>query len=594
MRTSKHMWRATRLLFLGYLLVFCAKAQATITLNVTSPTAGDLAGNSLHIIVASVTSTYQIQSVTATVAGRLTNLTFDATAGWIGDLSLTELPRGPQTLSLNATDVFGNSGQTQVSFVHDQPPVLTVFEPSTPSDNTYSVSAFTRPALRLRGSATDDDPVGVLIQVIVGDVQFPSALLATATNSMDTVVDLSNWNGNFVPLVFIATDSAGQKTYAAKGAYVIANTNVIEVDRVSGTILDVSESKILFTPEPISSNVLESKSRVTGLETILVNDPGIFISGAALAPSGAIFVGSGELYEVRDGTLIDLGAYGANLVVKGNYAIWITGMAQTTLMLRDLLAGTNVVISTNAVNTGNDVAANGDVVYGSNDYKMYRYRNGISTPVPGGSDPITDGVNVGYFTGSFPSAFVLFDGTNETILGPQYGSPAVSAGWTAFTKPGTGQDQVWTRLPNGIQTQRTFFGSSSQVYALAPSGDLMTYSGRLYFIPTGSAPIDLGPWNFGAPFWLQGNWYAYFGSSLVAFVVPSAPAISSFGWNTNGQFAFHIVAGLGQQVVTQDSTDLFHWTSLSTNFVSTTFGIDAAFPPASGSNKKFYRVISVH
>lgn len=84
MTTSNHMSKAIRLLFLGCLLAFCANAQATIALNVTSPAAGALAGNSLHI-VAGVTSTYQIQSVTATVAGGLTNLTFDATAGWIGD-----------------------------------------------------------------------------------------------------------------------------------------------------------------------------------------------------------------------------------------------------------------------------------------------------------------------------------------------------------------------------------------------------------------------------------------------------------------------------------------------------------------------------
>src|SRR5260370_720163 len=110
MATCKHMSKAIRHIFLGCMLAFCAKAQATITPYIIVPAAGDLVGNSLHI-VAGVTSTYQIQSLTATVAGRLTNLTFNAS--WIGDLSLAGLPRGPQTLSLNATDVFGNSGQAQ-------------------------------------------------------------------------------------------------------------------------------------------------------------------------------------------------------------------------------------------------------------------------------------------------------------------------------------------------------------------------------------------------------------------------------------------------------------------------------------------------
>jgi hypothetical protein len=602
MTTAKRMSKAIRSLCLGCLLAFCAKAQATITLYVTSPAAGALAGNSLHV-VAGMTSTYQIQSVTATVAGRLTNLIFNVTVGWTGDLSLTGLPRGPQTLSLNATDVFGNSSQTQVSFVHDQPPSLTVLEPTLPS--------LTRPQLHVVANATDDDPAGAIIRVYNFGYR-GSALLATATNSLDTFVDLSAWDGQRVQLEFDATDSAGQTTTNRTDVYVVSNTNVVEIDRVNSTqgsgpflssIRDVSADAILF----VDGSALKSKSRINGVEQVLLNRPDLALDEIFLTPHGAIFSTdltppARELYEVRDGTLIDLGPYQENLVVKGNYAIWITG---TTLTLRDLLSGTNVVVSSNAANTSNDVAANGDVVYWAGvPYTIFRYRNGTSAKLANGISPITDGVNVGYFTGS-PSFtnFALFDGTNETILGPAPASDisrAITAGWTAFVKPGTGQTQVWTRSPYGVQTQRTFFGVSSDLYGLAPSGELMVISylpsgWRLYFIPKGSTPNDLGPWGIGArPFWIQGNWYASLGASLVAFVVPSAPAISPSGWNTNGQFSFHIAAGLGQQVVTQESTDLISWTNLSTNFVSGTAGIQAAFPLAAGSDKKFYRVISVH
>ena len=226
--------------------------------------------------------------------------------------------------------------------------------------------------------------------------------------------------------------------------------------------------------------------------------------------------------------IIDLGPIYFNFKVKGNYAIWMAGTLPTTpitLTLRDLLAGTNVVTITNAniYTYWNDVAANGDMVYWTYDDQLYRYRSGTSTQVGSGSYPITDGVNVLYVKNYVApyqfGDFALFDGTNETILGPQPGlavySRALSAGWTAFTKPGTGQTQVWTRSPYGVQTQRTFFGSSSEVFALAPGGDLMINSGppdwRLRFIPTGppsiDLPTDLGPWNLPSslPFWSKGT-----------------------------------------------------------------------------------------
>ena len=203
---------------------------------------------------------------------------------------LAGLPRGPQTLSLNATDVFGNSGQTQVSFVHDQPPVLTVLEPTLP--------IFTHTRLHVVANATDDDPVGVVIRVYTQGIKFfDKIVLATATNSLDTFVDLSPWDGYARELDFDATDSAGQTTTTPTHVYVVSNTNVVEVDRVSGGILDASESQILFSPNasefsPIA-NVLKSKSRLTGAETILVNDPGIHIdynfSGAALTPTARCF-----------------------------------------------------------------------------------------------------------------------------------------------------------------------------------------------------------------------------------------------------------------------------------------------------------------
>jgi len=47
------------------------------------------------------------------------------------------------------------------------------------------------------------------------------------------------------------------------------------------------------------------------------------------------------------------------------------------------------------------------------------------------------------------------------------------SGWAAYTKPGTsGQTQVWTRSPAGVQQQRTFFNTSSALESLGSDGEV--------------------------------------------------------------------------------------------------------------------------
>src|SRR5262249_42960798 len=151
--------------------------------DVTNPWVGSVNEDNLYVQVG-VTSTYEVQSVTATVSDRTTNLIYGSNLGWTGNLALGGLARGTQILTVVATDVFGNSGQTQTSFVHDLPPVLSVIEPAT--------ALFARPQFRVRASATDDDPNGAVIKAYVNG----SRLLAMATNTLDAVVDISETDGS--------------------------------------------------------------------------------------------------------------------------------------------------------------------------------------------------------------------------------------------------------------------------------------------------------------------------------------------------------------------------------------------------------------
>src|SRR2546421_9032900 len=86
---------------------------ADITVNISQPASGAKASEKLFV-QASVTSLYELSSVTAAVQGRQTNLVFSSAASaWTNTILLLGLARGQTTLTVTAQDVFGNSAQTQ-------------------------------------------------------------------------------------------------------------------------------------------------------------------------------------------------------------------------------------------------------------------------------------------------------------------------------------------------------------------------------------------------------------------------------------------------------------------------------------------------
>src|SRR6185295_1638511 len=101
------------------------------------------------------------------------------------------------------------------------------------------------------------------------------------------------------------------------------------------------------------------------------------------------------LHEWQPGGSIDLGG-SAFLIVKGQYAIFTSGFAMgSPLVRRDVVAGVNAIVANTFQSTA-DVAANGDVVYVRSS-NVFRFRNGVSAQLTNDADgkgsPITDGVN---------------------------------------------------------------------------------------------------------------------------------------------------------------------------------------------------------
>jgi hypothetical protein len=517
-----------------------------ITVNIVAPSGGALAGNTLQISVTSA-STYQIQSITANIVDRQTSLVFSNQAtchgvvcspGWLGTISLSGLARGNQLLTVTAKDYYGNIATVSTEFVFDQKPSLVI---NNPVNDTVA-----RPQLHIVASCTDDDSAGCKsLTVTTGSYPpgppRPVTVIASGRTSIDQTVSLASYDGTWIFLSFNATDSAGQVSTDLRTVFIESSTKLVEVASVTSPIWDVQlwdlqPGRVLFLDISGGENILKIRDRSSGVDTIIRNQPGIIPQHGFLTPKGAIFVEqSGNvltsvIQEWRDGVLVDLGYPNSSnsLKVQGNYAIW---NKQPLLILRDLVSGSNKTIATDAGNWMNDVASNGDIVYWSTSYQIYRHRGSVTTQLTNDSlwntYPLTDGVNVFYrkhtpCCSNQTYQIAMYTASGEHLLTPAgtkqpmpYADYQVNNSWAAFTKPGTdGVFQIWRRSPAGYLTQLSFFGTSSSIDTLASNGDMTWISGkRRYLSISGGLPVDVGSY-LGKSIFQGGQWYVIIGKSL--------------------------------------------------------------------------------
>jgi hypothetical protein len=219
------------------------------------------------------------------------------------------------------------------------------------------------------------------------------------------------------------------------------------------------------------------------------------------------------LVDWRDGPLLELGQLnGANsLIVAGRWAIW---SQRTNLTRRDLVTGSNTLVATDAGNWRNDVAPNGDVAYWSDQYQIFRYRNGGVSQFTKDTSlwntyVVTDGTNVVYSkhtpccqAQTHTYQIAMFGPSGERILS-DHGSHGltpgldfrVNNGWIAYTKPSGGVLQVWTVSPAGLERQVTHLGTDSRIAALGSNGEVVFVNGsRRYVSVPGytASPVDIG------------------------------------------------------------------------------------------------------
>jgi hypothetical protein len=580
-----------------WLFVFLIQIQQSygqsVSVTFVYPLSGAVAHENLGVTV-QVTSTYQLQSCEAFVEDR-TNQLVSSPPYWIGTLSLAGLARGNKTVTVVATDVFGNSGQAQRSFVYDLPPKLAV---TAPPNGTV-----VRPSLHVTASANDDGPTPPMIEVVDSYNYY-----ARGTNTLDTNIFLAD--GQALTLTIRATDSLGQTTNITRQVYVQLSSNLVELARVSdGEIRDVDGDRILFVSNNGSTNLLMNKSRSTGTENLLyqtTDSVGITL----LTPSGVAFeapmnnASLTRVYEDRNGSLLDRGPLGDGAIVrKGNFLYWGNGFL-SSIFVGDLLSTNTATITNNFGGYNNFFHSDGTILLtgGVPSHSIVRYRAGVFSVLASDPNiyfdwPQTDGSNVCciiFPPGTNSMLVLLTNGTTSKIAD----SPIeyqMNNGWIVYTRnAGTGAYQVWRRAPDGTTVQLTFYGSSSTLGALAPNGEVAFYNNSHLYISKGSwPPVDvgltsgnyLGP--YLTPFW-QNGWYARLGGSLFRIYSGSPQIISPRA--TANAFSFEIVGAIGQQIVSQGSTNLFNWSDLATNNIGDGASMSVTDSGLSGVPAKYYRL----
>lgn len=475
-----------------YPVVFSATGEAgtpppepTADIRILKPATSHASGT--MPIEVEVISPTEIVSVSAAIGGRSTALTYSSlTRLWTGAISLDGLPHGEHELVIVATDISGMRSEARKTIVHDRHPTINVIAPLN--------ETVARPNLHVHVTCTDAE--GPCARVLVRE-NSTGRILAEGTTELNTEISLADWSGR-VTLKFEVHDALGQKIDATRYVHVETSTYLREVAAMPGLVYDSDGARTLYGLQDESGlHQLWIHDRSTGASTHVSRNGGVTTSAEAkLTSRGAIFTVAtqlstggyrirGKVHEFADGALIEHGDMNSAqaLVVAGNYALW---MRESTLYRRDIDAGVTTAIGT-AINSGNQLAANGDVVFTTTSapYQIWRYRDGQTTPLTNytsrsSSGPVTDGINVVYSqTADGQYSVMMNDGTQETRLSGPFTSPAprsqahyqANSGWIAYVKWGTSTGlQIWTRSPAGEHRLAAY---SSALSLLGPNGEII-------------------------------------------------------------------------------------------------------------------------
>ena len=590
-----------------------AKAfNAGPTVAIVRPAAQEHHGGSLNIRV-EVTSLFEVIQVTANLGGTAIPLAFSQTAlcdrrgcrpGWWGTAPIISLPWGPQKLTVTAVDAFGARAESEVLFKHDELPEFEIRQPAALVTHTRD--------LRLSARVTNPEPSGTRLEVRIGDLP-----VAEATNQLDVTASLDAWpDYSLIVIKFRATNSAGRLNEASHQVRLVLDPRLEMETEYLQLAYDYQYDRSISWRSSGSSSNLVIRDRASGREKSVLPLPSQPL-GARLTPHGALFILPAKatvfdtVYEWDGTQTIEVGEPSGiepvyTLMSQGHFAAWNLG---SMLILRDLNARTNRVVSDSAGNNSNDLAANGDLVYWGDSYRIHRHRAGVSTLLSNpGSDrrdtyPLTDGINVVWRRSAFrlqPTALWMLAANGESIeLAPEQPRECFPrrdyqavGGHVAFTRlDANGNTQVWIRDPNGTLRRVSFFSGQCTIQGLNEAGDLLILAAnRTWLARSGQipAPLILPPGQGG--FWLRNDLMTSIDGAYFRVPLDVVPKMHLWAKPPRTAPRIEIWGPSAKPLSLQSSTHLTTWTDVGSFPAETTNILWEDPDPITQQPVKFYRL----
>jgi hypothetical protein len=478
------------------LFVVAPSMAQGLAVNIGTPIAGARVGTPVRVSAA-VSGPFEAKSVRAVIGDQALDLAFQAQNGWVGSFDLTPFARGPLTLTVTATDAVGATASATRSFTYDRFPVVTLTAPAGPAVAT--------PHLVLKATCVDDDPAGCSrIEARVGPLSDNDILLASGRDSLDTVIDLSPYDGRELSVVVIAYDSAQQAASVSQKVFVEGSLHLRRVAEVPGEVIDADVTRVLY--RHAASGALTIRQRDSGIDTTIYS--GSFLPFLTrLTPAGAAFmaettpasIGYG-MFSWESGTLIQVGLARQNFEVEGPFILWAGG---GRAYRRDVVAGVTTEVGTDVSDIHLGVAPDGAATWSDTSYNVVLARaDGTVVPVAAAGSkfnvfPRTDGQSVVYrrqdqCCQTLNPSVMLYRNGVTTELAPGGGYHTINSGWVVYGKPGaTNVQQVWRLGPTGEPAQLTFFSSGSDAHQVAPDGRVLFRNSGRFYVAYGDANVNV-------------------------------------------------------------------------------------------------------